>query len=59
MNTVASCAVDNHRKAARTPEEAGMPLLRRPFVPSPADAMLLAMGAGVREELPQWLERIA
>jgi 5-methylcytosine-specific restriction endonuclease McrA len=59
LNTVASCAEDNHRKAARTPEEAGMPLLSRPFVPSPADAMLLAMGAGGREGLPQWLAQSA
>ena len=50
LNTVASCAEDNHRKAARTPEQAGMPLLKQPFVPSPADAMLLALGAGDRAE---------
>ncbi|MBT2476998.1 HNH endonuclease [Streptomyces sp. ISL-94] len=59
LNTVASCAEDNHRKAARTPEEAGMPLLRKPFVPSPADAMLLALGVAGREALPEWLERSA
>ncbi|CAM5699289.1 HNH endonuclease [Streptomyces badius] len=57
LNTVASCAEDNHRKAARTPEQAGMPLLKQPFVPSPAEAMLLAMGAGDRAELPEWLDR--
>ncbi|WOI60019.1 HNH endonuclease [Streptomyces fradiae] len=55
LNTVASCAEDNHRKADRTPEEAGMPLLHRPFVPSPADAMLLSLRARERSELPQWL----
>ncbi|CAL9285753.1 MULTISPECIES: HNH endonuclease [unclassified Streptomyces] len=55
LNTVASCAEDNHRKADRTPEEAGMPLLHRPFVPSPADAMLLSLRAGERAELPEWL----
>ncbi|MEU9677560.1 HNH endonuclease [Streptomyces sp. 35M1] len=59
LNTVASCAEDNHRKAARTPEQAGMPLLKQPFVPSPAEAMLLAMGAGDRAELPEWLDRAA
>ncbi|MEN8656291.1 HNH endonuclease [Streptomyces sp. 21So2-11] len=59
LNTVASCAQDNHRKAARTPEEASMPLLRRPFVPSPADAMLLALGAGERSVLPGWLAQPA
>jgi 5-methylcytosine-specific restriction endonuclease McrA len=55
LNTVASCAEDNHRKADRTPQEAGMPLLHQPFVPSPADAMLLALRAGGRSELPEWL----
>lgn len=59
LNTVASCAEDNHRKAARTPEEAGMPLLRKPFVPSPADAMLLALGVAGQDALPEWLERSA
>lgn len=56
---MASCAEDNHRKAARTPEQAGMPLLRQPFVPSPADAMLLALGAGDRSALPEWLAQSA
>ncbi|MYV54091.1 HNH endonuclease [Streptomyces sp. SID3212] len=55
LNTVASCAEDNHRKADRTPEQAGMPLLRQPFVPSPADAMLFSLRAGERTELPGWL----
>ncbi|MET9512665.1 HNH endonuclease [Streptomyces flavidovirens] len=57
LNTVASCAEDNHRKADRTPDEAGMPLLRRPFVPSPADAMLLALGAHERSVLPDGVSR--
>lgn len=55
LNTVASCAADNHRKADRTPEQAGMPLLREPFEPSPAQAMLLGLRAGEREVLPDWL----
>ncbi|MEU3106235.1 HNH endonuclease [Streptomyces griseoflavus] len=55
LNTVASCAEDNHRKANRTPEQAGMPLLREPFEPTPADAMLLALGAEEFEALPEWL----
>lgn len=50
LNTVASCAEDNHRKADRTPEQAGMRLLRRPFEPTPADALLAALGVCVREE---------
>ncbi|MFI8100146.1 HNH endonuclease [Streptomyces sp. NPDC101118] len=59
LNTVASCAEDNHRKADRTPEQAGMPLLRRPFVPTPADAMLFSLGAGQRAALPEWLAQSA
>ncbi|MET9109930.1 HNH endonuclease [Streptomyces zhihengii] len=55
MNTVASCAEDNHRKADRTPEQAGMPLLHQPFVPSPAEAMLLGLRSGERDALPDWL----
>ncbi|MGB8941755.1 HNH endonuclease [Streptomyces sp. NBC_01283] len=55
LNTVASCAMDNHRKADRTPEEAGMPLLRQPFEPTPADAMLLALGRDEWAALPEWL----
>jgi 5-methylcytosine-specific restriction endonuclease McrA len=55
LNTVASCAEDNHRKADRTPEQAGMPLLHEPFVPSPAEAMLLGLRSGERAALPDWL----
>jgi 5-methylcytosine-specific restriction endonuclease McrA len=59
LNTVASCAEDNHRKADRTPEQAGMPLLRKPFEPTPADAMVLTLGRDGQESLPQWLVRRA
>ncbi|MER5254536.1 MULTISPECIES: HNH endonuclease [unclassified Streptomyces] len=59
LNTVASCAMDNHRKADRTPEEAGMPLLRQPFEPTPADAMLLALGRDGIASLPKWLAQSA
>ncbi|MFC5146673.1 HNH endonuclease [Streptomyces aureoversilis] len=45
LNTVAACAEDNHRKADRTPEQAGMPLLSLPFEPTPAESLLLATGA--------------
>ncbi|MCT9083923.1 HNH endonuclease [Streptomyces fulvoviolaceus] len=55
LNTVASCAEDNHRKANRTPDEAGMPLLRQPFEPTPADAMLLSLGREDFGALPNWL----
>ncbi|OON74064.1 HNH endonuclease [Streptomyces tsukubensis] len=59
LNTVACCAEDNHRKADRTPEQAGMPLLRMPFEPSPADAMLLSLARADLLALPKWLEQPA
>jgi hypothetical protein len=34
MNVVTACKSCNHRKAARTPEQAHMPLLYAPYVPS-------------------------
>ena len=34
-NLVSACAACNGRKADRTPEEAGMPLVYLPYVPSP------------------------
>ncbi|MFB7632443.1 HNH endonuclease [Streptomyces sp. NPDC056149] len=58
LNTVASCREDNHRKADRTPEQAGMRLLRKPFEPTPADALVAALGVSVRDELPDWLRAL-
>jgi 5-methylcytosine-specific restriction endonuclease McrA len=55
LNTVAACVDDNQRKADRTPEQAGMRLLARPFEPTPADALLLALGVTDRGNLPRWL----
>lgn len=37
MNLVTACAACNARKANRTPEEADMPLLYLPYVPSRYD----------------------
>ncbi|MET9398258.1 HNH endonuclease [Kitasatospora sp. NPDC002965] len=57
LNTVAACAEDNQRKAARTPEQAGMKLLRKPFVPTPQATLMMALGlrgSDVRE-LADWL----
>ena len=34
MNVVTACRPCNHRKSHRTPEQAGMPLLYAPYVPS-------------------------
>ncbi|MCF3105093.1 HNH endonuclease [Streptomyces roseoverticillatus] len=59
LNTVAACAEDNHRKADRTPEQAGMPLLNLPFEPTPAESLLLATGSyaapGRRSVVPELL----
>lgn len=54
MNLVAACAACNGRKAARTPEEAGMPLLFTPYVPNRFEDFLLA-GRNVRADVHQWL----
>ena len=43
MNTVASCSVHNSRKAARTPEEAGMKLLFQPREVTRRDTLLVAI----------------
>ncbi len=57
LNTVAACAECNQRKADRTPEQAGMRLLRRPFEPTPEATLMLALGlrAGELGELAAWL----
>jgi 5-methylcytosine-specific restriction endonuclease McrA len=34
MNVVTACRPCNHRKSSRTPEQAHMPLLYTPYVPS-------------------------
>ena len=41
MNLVAACKACNHRKAARTPEEAGMKLHYVPYVPNRFEAFIL------------------
>lgn len=55
LNTVAACTTDNHRKADRTPAQAGMRLLVQPFEPTPADALLLALNLPDGTMLPGWL----
>lgn len=54
MNLVSACAPCNRRKAARTPEEAGMPLLFLPYVPSRYEAFLLE-GRAIRADVHEWL----
>jgi 5-methylcytosine-specific restriction endonuclease McrA len=43
QNVVAACVPCNQRKSDRTPAEAGMPLLRAPRVPPPAEAVRIAL----------------
>lgn len=54
MNLVAACAECNLRKADRTPEEAGMPLLYLPYQPSRFEAFLLE-GRRIRADVHEWL----
>lgn len=54
MNLVSACAACNGRKAARTPEEARMPLLYLPYVPSRFEAFLLE-GRHIRGDVHAWL----
>lgn len=54
MNTVAACRACNARKADRTPDEARMPLLFAPFVPSRFEDFLLK-GRHIRADVHDWL----
>lgn len=53
-NVVAACRRCNGYKAARTPEQAGMPLLFMPYVPSVFESFLLA-GRNIRGDVHEWL----
>ena len=54
MNLVTACAVCNGIKADRTPEEARMPLLYLPYVPSRFEDFLLE-GRRIRADVHEWL----
>lgn len=54
MNLVAACAACNGRKADRTPEQAGMPLVYLPYVPSRFESFLLD-GRSIRADVHDWL----
>ncbi|MFV0679850.1 HNH endonuclease [Ottowia sp.] len=54
MNLVTACAACNGRKANRTPEQAGMPLLYLPYVPSRFECFLLE-GRRIRADVHEWL----
>ena len=53
-NLVSSCGICNLRKNSRTPEEAGMPLLYVPYVPSRWEDLLL-QGRDIRADVHEWL----
>ena len=54
MNTVAACRACNSFKADRTPDEARMPLLFAPFVPSRFEDFILK-GRHIRADVHDWL----
>ncbi|MEY4748251.1 MAG: hypothetical protein RIQ60_465 [Pseudomonadota bacterium] len=54
MNLVTACGACNGRKADRTPEQAGMPLLYLPYVPSRFEDFLLE-GRHIRADVHEWL----
>lgn len=54
QNLVIACSHCNGRKAARTPEQAGMPLVYLPYVPSKHEDFLLA-GRNIRADVHDWL----
>lgn len=54
MNTVSACKTCNHRKGDRTPEEAGMPLIYVPYVPTIAEKFILK-GRNILVDQMDWL----
>ena len=54
MNLVTACSACNGRKANRTPDEAGMPLVYLPYVPSRYESFLLE-GRRIRADVHDWL----
>lgn len=55
LNTVAACPPCNQTKADRTPAQASMRLLVKPYEPKANAALVLALGVKAREGLPAWL----
>jgi 5-methylcytosine-specific restriction endonuclease McrA len=56
MNLVSACGPCNGREANRTPEEARMPLLYLPYVPSRFEDFLLG-GRHIRADVHDWLSQ--
>jgi len=57
-NTVASCSSCNHAKGARTPEQAGMPLLFVPYAPSKQEKLLLEKRKILADQMEFLLKKI-
>lgn len=55
LNTVAACMPCNQAKADRTPAEASMNLLIKPWEPKVHTQLILGLGVKVTDELPEWL----
>lgn len=53
-NLVSACSFCNAKKADRTPEQAGMPLVYLPYVPNRFEDFLLA-GRCIRADVHHWL----
>jgi hypothetical protein len=54
INLISACRLCNARKKCRSPEEAGMPLLFAPYVPSVFEDFLLS-GRNIRGDVHEWL----
>ncbi len=57
-NCVTACRSCNHRKADRTPEEAGMSLLAVPYAPSPAAYLMLQNSGRIIADQMSYLEKM-
>ncbi len=55
LNTVAACSSCNLKKADKTPQEAGMPLRRKPFVPSQYNLKRIAKDYPIKSLHETWL----
>ena len=54
LNAVTACQPCNGKKADRTPEEADMPLLQAPFVPTNEHMTISAIRSGIMPLHPTW-----
>ncbi|MFN3466683.1 MAG: HNH endonuclease [Candidatus Brocadiales bacterium] len=55
-NVVCACTECNKRKGGRTPEEAGLKLIRRPFVPKHSPIITLKLNSGKYRSWKQFLD---